>query len=94
MDTKETHCQVDGYWESLLNRGKMVTAATALALLPMTGAEAAGTLRCSEGGCGYVNTAQLYQRNQMAHLRSMQQQQRLCNSIKSSGRTILWSGCR
>lgn len=94
MDTNDTTRQADSYWESLLNRGKMISAAAAVALLPLTDAMAAGPLRCSEGSCGYGNTAQLYQRNQMAHLRSMQQQQRLCNSIKSSGRTILWSGCR
>jgi hypothetical protein len=42
----------------------------------------------------YYNWGRVRQQNEMTRLRAIQGQQRVCNSIKSSGRNILWSGCR
>jgi hypothetical protein len=41
----------------------------------------------------YYNWARVRQQNEMTRLRGVQQHQRVCNSIRSSGRNILWTGC-
>ena len=41
----------------------------------------------------YYNWGRVRQQNEMARLRGIQQQQRVCRNIKSSGRAVLWSGC-
>ena len=81
------------YWETLVSRGKIAAVATALALLPAAGA-GAGTLRCSESGCGTVNWAQIHRQNEAGRLRGIQQQQRVCATIRANGRVALPAACR
>ncbi len=41
----------------------------------------------------YYNWGRVQQQNQAARMRGIQQQQRLCRSLASSGRHVMWSGC-
>jgi hypothetical protein len=41
----------------------------------------------------YYNWARVRQQNEMARLRGIQNQQHLCQRLKSSGRNLMWTGC-
>jgi hypothetical protein len=54
-------------------------------------ARAAMDYGCRPGSC--YNWEQIRQQNEIQRQRGLQQHRRVCQGIKSSGRTILWSGC-
>jgi hypothetical protein len=41
----------------------------------------------------YYNWERVRQQNEMSRRRSIQQQQHLCQSLRSSGRNLMWTGC-
>lgn len=52
-----------------------------------------GTYRCTEMSCGTPNYSQIQRKQNAARIRAMQQHQRTCNYIKSTGRAVMWTGC-
>lgn len=41
----------------------------------------------------YYDWGRVRQQNDAARLRGIQQHNRVCNSIKSTGRGVMWTGC-
>ena len=86
---------LNGLGRRILSLAFLTVALVAMIILGLAISSArAGTLHCSESGCGTMNWNQIYQREQAAKLRNLQGQQRVCQNIRASGRVALPAACR
>ena len=67
----------------------------ALAVTASTAGEAAAyTYNNAANPYAYYNWGQVYRQNQAARMHNVQQQQRLCNSLRATNRVKLPAACR